>query len=85
MDRMYKAKRELSIYLVDINAEIWGIPSSPMTIALENSMHDILAHISSKKNMNRTWHNTDKLYRKSLFVETKISPRQSLEVRKKTH
>lgn len=86
MDRMYKAKRELSIYLVDINAEIWGIPSSPMTIALENSMHDILAHISSKKNMNRTWHNTDTLYRKSLFVETKISPKQSLEIssRKKT-
>lgn len=57
MDGMYKENQEHSINSMSRHSKIWGIDSSPLTMALESSNYDIVAHISSKKNMDRIWEN----------------------------
>lgn len=57
MDRMYDENAKQAIDLMDTEAEIWGIHSSPLTFAYENFMYDVVAHTCSQKNMNRQWYN----------------------------
>lgn len=57
MDRMYEENEELAIDLMDTEANIWGIHSSPLTFAYENFMYDIIAHTCSQKFMNNRWWN----------------------------
>ncbi|XP_052693613.1 transient receptor potential cation channel subfamily M member-like 2 [Crassostrea angulata] len=57
MDRMYEENTKQAIDLMDTEADIWGIHSSPLTFAYENFMYDVVAHTCSQKNMNRQWYN----------------------------
>ncbi|XP_062589311.1 transient receptor potential cation channel subfamily M member-like 2 [Saccostrea cucullata] len=57
MDRMYEENTKHAIDLMDDEATIWGIHSSPLTFAYENFMYDVVAHTCSQKNMNKQWYN----------------------------
>lgn len=57
MDSMYKEDSEHAIDLMDDEAEVWGITSSPLTFAYENFMYDIVAHTCSQKLINKEWYN----------------------------
>ncbi|XP_061190896.1 transient receptor potential cation channel subfamily M member 8-like [Saccostrea echinata] len=57
MDRMYEENTKQAIELMDDEASIWGIHSSPLTFAYENFMYDVVAHTCSQKNMNKQWYN----------------------------
>ncbi|XP_056002358.1 transient receptor potential cation channel subfamily M member 2-like [Ostrea edulis] len=57
MDRMYEENTKHTIDLMDDEAVVWGIESSPLTFAYENFMYDVVAHTCSQKNMNKQWYN----------------------------
>lgn len=57
MDSMYNENTKHAIDLMDDEAHVWGIHSSPLTFAYENFMYDVVAHTSSQKNMNKLWYN----------------------------
>nr|XP_034329613.1 transient receptor potential cation channel subfamily M member-like 2 isoform X2 [Crassostrea gigas] len=58
MDIMFEEDTRNAIDLMDDEATIWGIHSSPLTFAYENFMYDVVAHTCSQKNMNKQWYNT---------------------------
>lgn len=43
--------------LIDCNAEVWKIESSPLEFAHENFMFDVVAHPCSIRLMNKRWYN----------------------------
>ena len=51
MDRMYEENTTHAIEVMDDEAVVWGIHSSPLTFAYENFMYDVVAHVCSQKNM----------------------------------
>nr|XP_034318676.1 transient receptor potential cation channel subfamily M member 2-like [Crassostrea gigas] len=57
MNSMYKENTTHAIDLMDDEAYVWGIHSSPLAFAHENFMYDIVAHTCSQKNMNKHWYN----------------------------
>lgn len=57
MDSMYEEDTKHAIDLMDDEAVVWGIHSSPLTFAYENFMYDIVAHTCSQKNINKKWYN----------------------------
>lgn len=57
MDSMYEEDSKHAINLMDDEAVVWGIYSSPLTFAYEKFMYDIVAHTSSQKLMNKQWYN----------------------------
>lgn len=57
MNSMYNENAEHAIDLMDDEAHVWGIHSSPLTFAYENFMYDVVAHTCSQKNMNKQWYN----------------------------
>lgn len=69
MDGMYIVNQEHSINSMSRDSKIWGIDSNPLTMALESSNYDIVAHISSKKNMDRIWENNSEPNKVSIFEE----------------
>lgn len=58
MDIMFEEDTRHAIDLMDDEATIWGIHSSPLTFAYENFMYDIVAHTCSQKNINKQWYNS---------------------------
>lgn len=54
---MYEEDSQHAIHLMDDEAVVWGIYSSPLTIAYENFMYDIVAHTCSQKLINKEWYN----------------------------
>lgn len=58
MNSMYKEDTQHAIDLMEDEAHVWGIHSSPLTFAYENYMYDVVAHTCSQKNMNKQWYNT---------------------------
>lgn len=54
---MYNENAKHAIDLMDDDAHVWGIHSSPLTFAYENFMYDVVAHTCSQKNMNKQWYN----------------------------
>ena len=52
MDSMYQEDSQHAIDLMDDEAVVWGIHSSPLTFAYENFMYDVVAHTCSQKYMN---------------------------------
>lgn len=57
MDSMYEEDTKHAIDLMDNEAVVWGIHSSPLTFAYENFMYDIVAHTCSQKYINKKWYN----------------------------
>nr|XP_034319165.1 transient receptor potential cation channel subfamily M member-like 2 isoform X2 [Crassostrea gigas] len=57
MDSMYEEDTKQAIKLMDDEANVWGINSSPLTFAYENVMYDVVAHTCSQKFMNKQWYN----------------------------
>lgn len=57
MDSMYNENTQHAIELMDDDAVVWGIRSSPLTFAYENFLYDVVAHDCSQKNMNKQWYN----------------------------
>lgn len=57
MDSMYNENSQHAIELMDDDAVVWGIRSSPLTFAYENFLYDVVAHDCSQKNMNKQWYN----------------------------
>lgn len=57
MNSMYNENPEYAINLMDDEAHVWGIHSSPLVFAYENFMYDVVAHTCSQKNMNKLWYN----------------------------
>lgn len=56
MNSMYNENAKDAIDLMDDDAHVWGIHSSPLTFAYENFMYDVVAHTCSQKNMNKQWY-----------------------------
>ncbi|XP_052693640.1 transient receptor potential cation channel subfamily M member 2-like [Crassostrea angulata] len=56
MDSMYEEDSQHAIDLMDDEAVVWGIHSSPLTFAYENFMYDVVAHTCSQKYMNMQWY-----------------------------
>lgn len=54
---MYNENTALAIDLMDDEAHVWGINSSPLRFAHENFMYDVVAHTCSQKNINKQWYN----------------------------
>nr|XP_034319204.1 uncharacterized protein LOC109618232 isoform X3 [Crassostrea gigas] len=57
MNSMYNENTASAIDLMDDEAHVWGIHSSPLTFAYENFMYDVVAHTCSQKSMNKLWYN----------------------------
>lgn len=57
MDSMYQEDSKHAIDLMDDEANIWGIHSSPLTFAYENFMYNVVAHTCSQKYINIKWYN----------------------------
>lgn len=57
MDGMSIENMELSINLMDTKVDIWGIRSSPLPIAHEHKMTEVVAHPISVQSMNKQWNN----------------------------
>lgn len=58
MDSMYEEDTEHAISLMNDEATVWKINSSPLTFAYENVMYDVVAHTCSQKFINKQWYNT---------------------------
>nr|XP_022311634.1 transient receptor potential cation channel subfamily M member 1-like [Crassostrea virginica] len=75
LDRMYDEEPEHAVDVMDDEAMIWGVRSSPLIIAYENSMYDIVAHTCSQKHLNKQWYNNLapdlKPFCKSIFQKPK--------------
>lgn len=57
MDEMFNEDAKHAVEAMDDEANIWGVKSSPLAIAYENFMYDVVAHTCSRKNMNKQWYN----------------------------
>lgn len=57
MDEMYKEDAKHAVKSMNDEALIWDVKSSPLMIAYENFMYDVVGHICSQKNMNIRWYN----------------------------
>lgn len=57
MDSIYQEDPKHAVDLMDDEANIWGIHSSPLTFAYENFMYDVVAHTCSQKYINIQWYN----------------------------
>ena len=57
MDEMYKEDMKHAVKAMNDKALIWGVKSSPLMIAYENCMYDVVGHICSQKYMNIQWYN----------------------------
>nr|XP_022311230.1 transient receptor potential cation channel subfamily M member 2-like [Crassostrea virginica] len=57
MDEMYKEDTKHAVKAINDEALIWDVKSSPLMIAYENFMYDVVGHICSQKNMNIRWYN----------------------------
>ena len=57
MDEMYKDYAKQAVDSMDDKGIIWGMESSPLTIAYENFMYDVVEHTCSRKLMNKQWYN----------------------------
>ena len=57
MDDMYKEDTTQAVKAMNDEAVVWGVLSSPLTIAYENFMYDVVAHTCSRKSMNKQWYN----------------------------
>lgn len=57
LDRMYEEEPMHAVDVMDDEAVIWGVQSSPLLIAYENFMYDIVAHTCSQKHLNKQWYN----------------------------
>ena len=57
MDEMYNDYTKQAVDSMDDEAMIWGVESSPLTIAYENFMYDVVSHTCSRKLMNKQWYN----------------------------
>lgn len=57
MDEMYKDDTKHAVEAMNDEAMIWGVKSSPLTIAYENYMYDVVAHTCSSKLLNKQWFN----------------------------
>lgn len=57
MDEMYKDDTKHAVEVMDDEAIIWGVRSSPLIIAYENYMYDVVAHTCSRKLLNKKWYN----------------------------
>lgn len=57
MNKMYNENAASAIDLMDDEAHVWGIHSSPLTFAYENFMYDVVANTCSQKNLNKQWYN----------------------------
>lgn len=82
MNSMYNENTKHAIDLMDDEAHVWGIHSSPLTFAYENFMYDVVAHTSSQKNMNKLWYN--KLppdLKPFLKVETLTHPKVQMTIK----
>lgn len=53
---MYEEDTKHAIKLMDDEATVWEIISSPLTFAYENVMYDVVAHTCSQKYINRRWY-----------------------------
>lgn len=49
MNKVYNENAVSAIDLMDDEAHVWGIHSSPLTFAYENFMYDVVAHTCSQK------------------------------------
>lgn len=54
---MYEEDSQHAIHLMDDEAVVWGIYSSPLTFAYENFIYDIVAQTCSQKLINKEWYN----------------------------
>ena len=54
---MYKDDTKNAVEIMDDKAMIWGVTSSPLTIAYEYYMYDVIAHACSRKLLNKRWYN----------------------------
>lgn len=82
MNSMYNENPEYAIDLMDDEAHVWGIHSSPLIFAYENFMYDVVAHTCSQKNMNKLWYN--KLppdLKPFLKVETLTHPKVQMTIK----
>nr|XP_022311194.1 uncharacterized protein LOC111116490 [Crassostrea virginica] len=57
MDGMYKEDTTHAAKAMKDEAMIWGVKTSPLAIAYENSMYEIVAHTCSRKHLNIKWYN----------------------------
>lgn len=57
MDEMYKEDMKHAVKAMNDEALIWDVKSSPLMIAYENFMYDVVGHICSRKYMNMQWYN----------------------------
>ena len=57
MDKMYNDYTKQAVDSMDDEAIIWGVKSSPLSIAYENFMYDVVGHTCSRKLMNKQWYN----------------------------
>lgn len=57
MDGMYKEDSKHAARAMNDEAMIWGVKTSPLTIAYENFMYEIVAHTCSRKHLNKKWYN----------------------------
>ena len=57
MDEMYKEDMKHAVKAMNDEALIWGVKSSPLVIAYENFMYDVIGHICSRQYMNIRWYN----------------------------
>lgn len=71
MDGMSIENMELSISLMDTEADVWGIHSRPLHIAHQHKMLDVVAHTCSVQSMNRQWDNNLQLSLKSIAKVSK--------------
>lgn len=73
---------ELSINLMDTEADIWGIRSSPLPIAHEHKMTEVVAHPISVQSMTKQWNNNLQF---SLISIAKVSKNNTYnQLKKKT-
>lgn len=66
---------ELSINLMDTKADIWGIRSSPLPIAHEHKMTEVVAHPISVQSMNKQWSNNLQFSPISIAKVSKKTPK----------
>ena len=57
MDGMYKEDTMHAAKAMKDEAMIWGVKTSPLAIAYENFMYEIVAHTCSRKHLNIKWYN----------------------------
>lgn len=57
MNDMCEENTTQAMDLIDSEAVIWGIVTSPLHFAYEHFLYDVLAHMCSQKYINKRWYN----------------------------